>query len=97
MRCLQPASREFPVDAREVDVPGEGEELDSPYVTNDVVDVHRWVRDSFALELPTTLVCRDDCAGLCAECGANLNEDPDHRHETGPDPRWAKLSELKFD
>ena len=31
------------------------------------------------------------------ECGANLNEDPDHRHEPGPDPRWAKLSELKFD
>jgi uncharacterized protein len=32
------------------------------------------------------------------ECGANLNEaGPDHAHEAAPDPRWAKLGELKLD
>jgi uncharacterized protein len=34
---------------------------------------------------------------LCGQCGANLNEDPEHHHEAAPDPRWAKLGELKFD
>ena len=40
---------------------------------------------------------RPDCAGLCPRCGANLNEEPDHAHEAEPDPRWAKLSEIRFD
>ena len=56
-----------------------------------------WARESLALELPTQITCRDDCAGLCGQCGANLNEHPEHRHEAAPDPRWAKLGELKFD
>ena len=47
---------------------------------------------------PALLLCRPDCLGLCAICGANLNEaGPDHGHEPEPDPRWAKLSELRFD
>ena len=33
----------------------------------------------------------------CPQCGANLNDDPDHAHETAPDPRWSKLSEIRFD
>jgi uncharacterized protein len=98
MRCLQPAAPRFEVDAREVDRPGEGEELDSPYVSADqVLDVRAWARDALALELPAQIVCREDCAGLCAQCGADLNADPDHAHEPEPDPRWAKLRELKFD
>jgi uncharacterized protein len=38
-----------------------------------------------------------DCRGLCPECGANLNDDPEHAHEAEPDPRWAKLSEIRFE
>ena len=38
-----------------------------------------------------------DCAGLCPKCGENLNDGPEHDHEAAPDPRWAKLCELKFD
>ncbi len=56
-----------------------------------------WARDPLALELPAQLTCREDCAGLCPQCGANLNDEPDHHHEPEPDHRWAKLSELKFD
>ena len=99
MRCLEPASLSFDVDAREVAQPGGGEELLSPYVQSeeDVLDLAAWARDALALALPAQLTCREDCAGLCAQCGANLNEDPDHRHEAAPDQRWAKLSEIKFD
>jgi uncharacterized protein len=99
MRCLDPAELSQEVDAREVSQPGGGEELQSPYVTEeaDVLDLAAWARDALALAMPAQLTCRPDCAGLCPECGANLNDDPDHAHESGPDPRWSKLSELKFD
>lgn len=97
MRCLEPATPDTTVDSREISAPGGGEELSSPYVVSDLLDVNQWTRDAFALALPASVVCRVDCAGLCAECGVNLNAEPGHAHDTGPDPRWAKLSELKFD
>ncbi len=98
MRCLSDASPVFEVEAREVSQPGEGDELESPYIQDGVMDLRAWARDALALALPTQLLCRPECAGLCAVCGANLNEaGPDHGHESAPDPRWAKLSELHFD
>jgi uncharacterized protein len=98
MRCLEPAAPVFTVDAREISQPGEGEELSSPYVEGGVVDLHVWARDALALVLPATLLCRPDCAGLCPVCGADLNAaGGDHHHERAPDPRWAKLSELRFE
>jgi uncharacterized protein len=99
MRCLDPASRGFDVDSREVDQPGaDDDELVSPYLAGDELDVHAWARDALVLELPTQIVCSDDCKGLCTICGENLNTAPaGHRHEAPPDARWAKLSELKLD
>jgi uncharacterized protein len=98
MRCLSDAASVFEVEAREVSQPGEGDELESPYVQDGVLDLRSWARDALALTLPANLLCRPDCAGLCAVCGADLNQaGPDHIHESTPDPRWAKLSELRFD
>jgi uncharacterized protein len=97
MRCLDPAAPTFEVDAREVSQPGGGDELSSPYVEEEELALEQWARDALALALPAQIVCREDCAGLCGQCGANLNEDPEHHHEAAPDPRWAKLGELKFD
>lgn len=98
MRCLEPAAPTFTVDAREVSQPGEGEELESPYVVDGVLDLSAWARDALALALPASILCRPDCAGLCPVCGANLNDaGPEHSHESAPDPRWAKLSEIRFD
>jgi uncharacterized protein len=98
MRCLEPAAPGYSVDVREVHQAGAGDELTSPYVgVDDELDLAGWARDAFALELPTQITCRADCAGLCGQCGANLNAEPDHHHEAEPDTRWAKLSELKFD
>ena len=98
MRCLEDARRGIAVDAREIDQPGGGDELDSPYLDDQELDVRAWARDALALALPAQVVCREECLGLCAVCGQNLNEaGPEHRHESAPDPRWAALSELKFE
>ncbi len=98
MRCLKPARPAIEVDAREVDRPGEGEELDSPYVHEETLDLAAWAHDAFALAAPSKVLCREDCAGLCPICAADLNEaGPEHRHERPPDPRWAKLRELKLE
>jgi uncharacterized protein len=101
MRCLAKAAPIVEVDAREVDRPGGGEELSSPYVHEEILNLGGWARDAFALSVPTQMVCRADCAGLCPVCAANLNDldpaSPEHRHESAPDPRWAKLRELKLE
>ena len=98
MRCLEPARPQIAVDAREVDQPGDVEELRSPYVEDEVLDLHGWARDALALALPAQLLCREDCAGLCPICGTDLNAaGPEHAHERAPDPRWAKLGEIRFE
>ncbi len=98
MRCLKEAAPAVEVDVREVDRPGEGEELDSPYVADERLDLAAWVHDSIALAGPAKVLCREDCAGLCAVCAADLNEaGPEHSHEQAPDRRWAKLRELKLE
>lgn len=97
MRCLEPAAPSFAVDAREVELPGGGEELESPYVSDEELDLRQWAHDAFALTLPVSILCRPDCAGLCPECGADRNQDPGHAHAAAPDPRWAKLRELKLE
>jgi uncharacterized protein len=114
MRCLEPASPTFAVDALEVSQPhedtgGEGhgrgghapesdDDLTSPYVDHGLLDLQSWARDALALALPAQLLCREDCAGLCPVCGADLNQaGEDHGHEREPDPRWAALSELHFE
>jgi uncharacterized protein len=98
MRCLEPAHPTFAVDVHEVHQANASEELTSPYVNpEDELDVAGWAREALALELPAQITCREDCAGLCGQCGANLNEQPDHAHEAAPNARWAKLGELKFD
>lgn len=100
MRCLEDAAVETEVDAREVDQSNtEDEELRSPYVVDDQLDLGRWAHDAAVLAIPSRILCRPDCAGLCPVCGESLNDaDPkDHKHDAGGDPRWAKLNELKLE
>lgn len=98
MRCLEDAGAPVDIDVREIDQPGVGDDdLRSPYLHEQELDLRSWARDSLVLALPVQIVCREDCRGLCPVCGANLNDDPEHAHEKEPDPRWAKLSELNLD
>jgi uncharacterized protein len=100
MRCLEPAEHELEVEAREVDqIRTDDEDLRSPYIEEDELDIGRWAHDVVMLALPTQILCRPDCLGLCAFCGEPLNDaDPaDHDHEKPIDPRWSALKDLKLD
>ena len=73
----------------------ESDELTTPYVVDDNLDLSAWGRDAVALSLPDKILCREDCAGLCPICGRDLNAEPHEHEESEPDSRWAKLAELK--
>ena len=98
-RCLADTALELAIHAREYEAtnPGGDEELRSPYVDGDLVDLSSWARDAVALELPDKILCRPDCAGLCPECGKNLNDEPHTHEEVTTDPRWAALEALRKD
>jgi uncharacterized protein len=100
MRCLEPAALDLEVESREVDQSATDDpELRSPYVYEDELDIGRWAHDATMLALPTRILCRPDCAGLCPVCGESLNESDsaDHVHDSGKDPRWAALDNLKLE
>jgi uncharacterized protein len=100
MRCLEAAMLETEADAREVaQEETDDEELRSPYVADEELDLGRWAHDAAVLAIPTRFLCREDCAGLCPVCGESLNDaDPQaHEHETAPDPRWDALRKLNLE
>jgi len=100
MRCLEPAVLDLEVEAREVDLTSaEDLELRSPYVEDDELDLSRWAHDAVMLALPTQILCRPDCLGLCPVCGEPLNdaEPAEHDHEKPIDPRWSALKDLKLE
>jgi DUF177 domain-containing protein len=53
------------------------------------------MRDSVGLALPLNPLCRDDCAGLCARCGKDLNEGACECVDDDIDPRWDALAALR--
>lgn len=99
-RCLDEISAEQEVDIQELFCyPGkETDDAEALHIEGELIDLEPVLRDAVVLELPFRPLCRPDCAGLCPECGANLNRDPDHGHAEPIDPRWAGLiglTELK--
>jgi len=96
-RCLGDAVLDEDISLREyqAESPGDVDELTTPYVTGNRLDLSAWARDGLVLALPDKILCRADCAGLCPVCGVDLNREP-HTHEgSEADPRWAALAELK--
>jgi uncharacterized protein len=99
VRCLDPITRSVEVSmqelyaypGRERDVSDDDAEL--PVLEGDLIDLEPVLRDAVVLALPLRPLCRDDCPGLCPECGARLADDPAHGHEEA-DPRWAALQDL---
>jgi len=75
--------------------PEDDEELRTPYLQDDRLDLSAWARDAVALALPDQILCREDCAGLCPVCGRDLNVEPHEHEDEGGDDRWAKLAELR--
>jgi uncharacterized protein len=97
-RCLGDAVLDVPIHAGEYQASSpDDEELRTPYLVEGRLDVSGWAKDAVALALPDKILCRPDCAGLCPECGKNLNDEPHTHEEAGVDPRWAALEALRDD
>lgn len=71
------------------------EDLDVGFYRNDEIDLSGVVAEQVMLELPMKPVCREDCKGLCDQCGANLNEGSCGCDRSRIDPRFSVLVELK--
>lgn len=70
------------------------EDADQEYLIEDgFIDLEPVLRDTVVPALPFQPVCREDCPGLCSQCGLPLVQDPGHQHES-IDPRWAALQAL---
>lgn len=98
-RCLDPISSTFEAEFQELFVytdtrSGAGAAEEERRLEGDLVDLEPVLRDAVVLGLPLSPLCRDDCPGLCAECGARMADaGPDHHHDA-VDPRWAALQGL---
>jgi uncharacterized protein len=95
-RCLEPLTSSIEVEFQELYVysdtrSGESAEDDERRLEGDLIDLEPVVRDAMVLALPLSPLCRDDCPGLCTDCGVRLADaEPDHHHDA-VDPRWAAL------
>ncbi len=95
-RCLEDAVLDVPLRLREYQAadPKAPDEMRTPYLADDTLDLSSWARDGVVLALPEKILCKPDCPGLCAECGLPL--DDGHVHDTSEsDPRWAELAKLR--
>lgn len=98
VRCLDPFVGVVEVEFRELygypDRVLDGERGEAELVVDDdLIDLEQAVRNAVVLALPQAPLCRDDCSGLCPECGTRLADDPGHAHSS-TDPRWAALAGL---
>ncbi|WP_405978416.1 YceD family protein [Streptomyces sp. NBC_00158] len=111
VRCLETVERELKADFQEMfsypDADDRGrpkaEPADDAEDDEDVLlledglfDLEPVLRDVVVLALPMQPVCREDCLGLCPDCGLSLNDDPEHHHDA-VDIRWAALQGLVTD
>lgn len=102
-RCLKPVTDRVETEVVELfhdpaRTPAQDlEELDEGYEISDgQIDLDALVRDGLAPALPVRPLCREDCAGLCAQCGADLNEGQCDCADSDTDPRWAALEGLRL-
>lgn len=97
-RCLTGIEDTMSFDLQELFFhPGREVDEDESLIVDESIDLESPLRDAVVLELPFTPLCREDCLGLCPDCGFNLNDDPDHEHGEVLDPRWSKLAGLDVD
>lgn len=96
-RCLEETVVEEQISAREYQAtrPNGSDELRTPYLDDDRLDLSSWARDTLVLALPAKILCRPDCAGLCPVCGKDMNVEWHTHDDSEPDPRWAALQALR--
>jgi uncharacterized protein len=85
-----PASEMAADEEREV----QDEDLETSYYRDDAIDLNELLREQFYLALPMKPLCRDDCKGLCPQCGTNWNTGTCTCTTEWEDPRLAALKGL---
>jgi len=98
MRCLDDAAIDVSVEATEyeaTDATDDPDELENPYVKDDILDLSAWGRDAVVLALPDKILCDEGCKGLCPSCGRRMDEGSCDCGPPPPDTRWAKLEQLR--
>ena len=96
-RCLDPVEQDVDVRLDELFLYPEKvraeEREDAVLLEDDEVRLGPLVRDALAMEADERPLCREDCPGLCAQCGFRMEDDPEHHHEV-IDERFAALKGL---
>lgn len=71
------------------------EEADEFFTVGETsLDLEPALRDALVLDLPFQPLCREDCRGLCPDCGERLDDLPADHHHDHLDPRWSALANL---
>ncbi len=99
VRCLDEAAVAVAADIQELYLYPERttrseDDEDLRELQDDLIDLEPALRDAVVLALPFQPLCREDCPGLCSECGIHLIDQPGHAH-TSVDSRWSALADLK--
>ena len=105
-RCLDPVahnvSRDFDpifrpqgVDRRADEVSISEAETEIGYYQGEGLLLEDALREQVLLATPVRALCREDCKGLCPQCGRNLNVEQCHCEQHRGDPRWDALSDIK--
>ncbi len=87
----QPHTPHAAGDEREV----EEDDLTTAFYDNDEIDLGQLMEEQFYLSLPMKPLCIEDCKGLCAQCGKNLNRETCDCKRDWEDPRLAALRQLR--
>ena len=69
-------------------------ELTVSVFDGEAIDVDEIVKEQVLLAVPTRMLCREDCKGICPECGTDRNTGDCNCVTTDIDPRWAALKNL---
>jgi uncharacterized protein len=70
------------------------EDASATFYRDDEIDLAALMREQFYLALPMKPLCRQECKGLCPQCGTNLNTDQCQCQIAWEDPRLAGLKAL---
>jgi uncharacterized protein len=94
-RCLTTWSEELEVPFEQVYRRHPDDEDDEMgLIDGHAIDLEPAIHDEVSLSLPAAPVCRDECLGLCAVCGTDLNEAPCDGHGNGSESPFAALKQL---
>ncbi len=98
-RCLEEVENTFPVRIdRSVDSNTESDGMEDvdefSFMDGYMLDVDKLITDEIVVALPTKVLCKEDCKGLCSICGTNLNDHTCDCNKESLDPQMAAIRDI---